>query len=373
MSVQLSAPRWVVARAVSLYQMAAFGGIAAGAWTWGAVAERHSLAHAFYAAAIVLLACAAMGLRFRLAQSEAINLEPLRQWSEPNTIVPGVSERTTMLPSSGSELSASDASSKPGSGGVLSVALSDFMAEPLHRRPHPIPRRTACVELNQSFTRARSATGILARVATPTGVVPMRWPTLLLAALVSLLLAACAALPGRDPLRVELVGIEPIEGQGLELRLAVKLRVQNPNEEAVEYDGAALDLEVNGKSLAYGVSDQRGSVVVSLLDRESSTPLSTAARRRETRVWCMAVTCGAKCRGERESGGGVTPRQRRAVAGAACGRRATIPGDLKMGAGKMSGKMAGEAARRHSRRPEHHFLTAEQCRRRVSEDRRSVV
>ena len=87
-SVQLSAPRWVVARAVSLYQMAAFGGIAAGAWTWGAVAERHSLAHAFYAAAIVLLACAAMGLRFRLAQSEAINLEPLRQWSEPNTIVP---------------------------------------------------------------------------------------------------------------------------------------------------------------------------------------------------------------------------------------------------------------------------------------------
>ena len=88
----------------------------------------------------------------------------------------------------------------------------------------------------------------------------MRWPTLLLAALVALLLAACAALPGRDPLRVELVGIEPIEGQGLELRLAVKLRVQNPNEEAVEYDGAALDLEVNGKSLAYGVSDQRGSV-----------------------------------------------------------------------------------------------------------------
>lgn len=88
----------------------------------------------------------------------------------------------------------------------------------------------------------------------------MRWPTLLLAALVSLLLAACAALPGRDPLRVELVGIEPIEGQGLELRLAVKLRVQNPNDDAVEYDGAALELEVNGKTLATGVSDQKGSV-----------------------------------------------------------------------------------------------------------------
>ena len=35
---------------------------------------------------------------------------------------------------------------------------------------------------------------------------------------------------------------------GAELRLAVKLRVQNPNEEAVEYDGAALDLEVNGRA-----------------------------------------------------------------------------------------------------------------------------
>ena len=88
----------------------------------------------------------------------------------------------------------------------------------------------------------------------------MRWPALLIAALCSLLLAACAALPGRDPLRVELVGIEPIEGQGLELRLAVKLRVQNPNDAGVEFDGAALELEVNGKTLAYGVSDQRGSV-----------------------------------------------------------------------------------------------------------------
>lgn len=88
----------------------------------------------------------------------------------------------------------------------------------------------------------------------------MRWPALLLAALLSLLLAACAALPGRDPLRVELVGVEPVEGQGLELRLAVKLRVQNPNDDAIEYDGAALELEVNGKTLASGVSDQRGSV-----------------------------------------------------------------------------------------------------------------
>ncbi|HNW65183.1 MAG TPA: LEA type 2 family protein, partial [Piscinibacter sp.] len=74
------------------------------------------------------------------------------------------------------------------------------------------------------------------------------------------MLAACAAMPGRDPLRVEVVGIEPAEGQGLELRLAVKLRIQNPNDGAVEFDGTALELDVNGKTLATGVSDQKGSV-----------------------------------------------------------------------------------------------------------------
>lgn len=92
----------------------------------------------------------------------------------------------------------------------------------------------------------------------------MRVITFALAALLSFVLSfglsGCAGFPGRDPLRVELVGIEPIEGQGLELRLAVKLRVQNPNDGAVEYDGTALELEVNGKTLATGVSDQRGSV-----------------------------------------------------------------------------------------------------------------
>ena len=73
-------------------------------------------------------------------------------------------------------------------------------------------------------------------------------------------LAGCAALQPNDPLRVEVVGIEPAQSQGLELRLAIKLRIQNPNEGAVSYDGTALELDVNGKTLATGVSDQKGSV-----------------------------------------------------------------------------------------------------------------
>jgi LEA14-like dessication related protein len=78
--------------------------------------------------------------------------------------------------------------------------------------------------------------------------------------LAAFVLAGCAALQPNDPLRVEVVGIEPAESQGLELRLAIKLRLQNPNEGAVSYDGTALELDVNGKTLATGVSDQKGSV-----------------------------------------------------------------------------------------------------------------
>lgn len=73
-------------------------------------------------------------------------------------------------------------------------------------------------------------------------------------------LAACAGLPGYDPLRVTLAGIESLPGQGMEVRMAVKLRLQNPNEQPVQFDGAALTLEVRGMDFASGVSDARGTV-----------------------------------------------------------------------------------------------------------------
>jgi LEA14-like dessication related protein len=73
-------------------------------------------------------------------------------------------------------------------------------------------------------------------------------------------LSACASLQGRDPLQVTVAGVEPLEGQGMELRLLVKLRVQNPNEEPIDYDGVALTMDVQGKTFATGVSDATGSV-----------------------------------------------------------------------------------------------------------------
>ncbi|MBT2341119.1 MULTISPECIES: LEA type 2 family protein [Pseudomonas] len=73
-------------------------------------------------------------------------------------------------------------------------------------------------------------------------------------------LSACALFPHRDPLNINVVGIEPLPSQDLEMRFAVKLRLQNPNETTIDYNGVALELEVNGRELASGVSDQTGSI-----------------------------------------------------------------------------------------------------------------
>ncbi len=78
--------------------------------------------------------------------------------------------------------------------------------------------------------------------------------------LLILALSACALFPNRDPLNINVVGIEPLQGQDLEIRFAVKLRLQNPNDTDIQYDGVALNLDVNGRLLASGVSDQKGTI-----------------------------------------------------------------------------------------------------------------
>ncbi|WP_434707318.1 LEA type 2 family protein [Pseudomonas sp. R1-1] len=82
----------------------------------------------------------------------------------------------------------------------------------------------------------------------------------LMLSLLLLSLSACALFPNRDPVNINVVGLEPLPSQDLEVRFAIKLRVQNPNETAIDYNGIALDLDVNGHSLASGVSDQSGSI-----------------------------------------------------------------------------------------------------------------
>ena len=55
-TVQLSTPRWVVGRALALYQTATFGGMALGSWVWGVAAEGYSAEQALLAAAAVMIA-----------------------------------------------------------------------------------------------------------------------------------------------------------------------------------------------------------------------------------------------------------------------------------------------------------------------------
>jgi hypothetical protein len=73
-------------------------------------------------------------------------------------------------------------------------------------------------------------------------------------------LGGCAGWFGHDPLRVSVAGIEPLDSQGLEMRFNVKLRIQNPNEEALNFDGVSVDLQLNGEAFASGVSNQQGTV-----------------------------------------------------------------------------------------------------------------
>lgn len=81
-SVQLSAPRWVVGRALALYQMATFGSMALGSWMWGSIADHIGTGPALLGSAAALLCGAALGLRFRVPDTADMNLDP-RGWDEP--------------------------------------------------------------------------------------------------------------------------------------------------------------------------------------------------------------------------------------------------------------------------------------------------
>ena len=87
-AVQMSAPRWVVGRALSSYQMSTFAGIALGSWLWGLVTHVEGVRFALLVAGSVLFLSALLGYWRALAETADLNLEPLQRWKEPDTGVP---------------------------------------------------------------------------------------------------------------------------------------------------------------------------------------------------------------------------------------------------------------------------------------------
>lgn len=75
-NVQLASPRWVVGRSLSIYYALTYGGIAAGSWLWGAVAETYSLSLAFVSSAGALLLVAAIGLVLPIGDAQHLELDP---------------------------------------------------------------------------------------------------------------------------------------------------------------------------------------------------------------------------------------------------------------------------------------------------------
>jgi MFS family permease len=82
-TVQLSTPRWVVARALALYQTATFGGMAAGSWAWGSIAGAHGLHIALTMAGLLLLMGALLGLWLHAPEFGAVDLDPANRFQEP--------------------------------------------------------------------------------------------------------------------------------------------------------------------------------------------------------------------------------------------------------------------------------------------------
>lgn len=87
-TVQMTSPRWVVARAIALFQTATFGGMAFSSWLFGSVARQQGVGAALFAAAALQLVGIICGYRFRLPEVAALNLDPALRWKEPQTAVP---------------------------------------------------------------------------------------------------------------------------------------------------------------------------------------------------------------------------------------------------------------------------------------------
>ncbi|HVG27804.1 MAG TPA: MFS transporter [Acidobacteriaceae bacterium] len=84
-SVQLSVPRWVYARALGLYLMTFQGGLALGSILWGAIAQRSSTRAALLSAAVGMALSLPFSLRIHILKGSLPDLTPF-QFKRPLTL-----------------------------------------------------------------------------------------------------------------------------------------------------------------------------------------------------------------------------------------------------------------------------------------------
>lgn len=82
-SVQLASPRWVSGRALAAYQAAVGGGLAAGSWCWGRVAEIYGVPVALEAAGVLVLALVPLSRWLKLPDTDARAGEVAPRRSDP--------------------------------------------------------------------------------------------------------------------------------------------------------------------------------------------------------------------------------------------------------------------------------------------------
>ena len=86
-SLQLSTPRWVVGRAMSLYMMCNAAGLALGSWVWGLIAQSYDLKMALITSAVTVVLGMLACMKYPLPEFDRLNLDPLNRFIEPTLAV----------------------------------------------------------------------------------------------------------------------------------------------------------------------------------------------------------------------------------------------------------------------------------------------
>jgi MFS family permease len=87
-TVQISAPRWVAARTLAMYQAGVATGVALGGWGWGILANDHGVDRALLASAAVLIVSTLLSRWMRLPAAGRLNATGADMLSDPNVRMP---------------------------------------------------------------------------------------------------------------------------------------------------------------------------------------------------------------------------------------------------------------------------------------------